>query len=412
MRSFRGLKGLRTLVTATSGFVAGAVVESRFPFIEKLDLRLKHVTEDTNFPPVVKTVVKKQLDLPYLTDQVFETTDNMLTFMFPSEEVFRNQTSRVIDIVEAIKEHQAKGNLKRVKMFFTIVPPRETKRSSVDENVVEIMCYKGQRKQRISLNSSEVPLDTLDKFFEVRSAPVEDELKSCVIEHISGSEFEDKVLHVSSKEKPVFLQLYEKSCFLCFLMRPFLNSLATVLSSDPAIPFTVKRLDIEENDFPDQLPVVRGTPTFVLFQGNSVAPQRIEEFKPRDLVNRIVKDYEVKKETEKRLYELVDKMTLRFQMFSGLVMWNTESEKILDLISGSDVGHNPTIPFDLTNSEDKDKAIFNRLVSDFMSEDMLKVDTLDENLRSLSRELTQMEKHAIMMGQVIGEKVANLELGE
>jgi hypothetical protein len=168
-------------------------------------------------------------------------------------------------------------------------------------------------------------------------------------------------------------------------------------------------MDIEENDFPKGLPVVRGTPTFMMYRGASVAPERIEEFKPRDLVKRICADYKVSSETREKMFDLVDRMTLRFQIFSGLIMWTTEAEKILQLISSGDQGHNATIPFDLGYSEDTDKELFNRLVAEYMNDDMLKVDTLRENLRSLQRELTQTEKHAIMMGQVIGEKVVAME---
>ena len=412
MRPFKRLvPSLRTAVAATSGFIAGGFIESRFPFFEKVQMSIDKLDINSRIPTKeqVSETKREELRLPYLTDKVFETTDDMLVFMFPSEEVYQKQASRVMGIVDSVTRQQEQGKLKRVKMLFTIVPHRGDAITVDDNKEVEIMCYKGQRKQRVSLKPEDsISVDSLEDFFRFRSTPVDEELKSCVIEHVSGDEFDDRVIASSSREKPVLLQLYEKSCFLCFLMRPFLNSLATILNSDPAVPFTIKRLDIEENDFPEKLPVVRGTPTFILFRGTEADPERLEEFKPRDLAKRITRDYLVSRDTQDKVSELVDKMTLRFQLFSGLVMWNTESEKILQLISG-DHQQNPTIPFDLNHSEDKDKEVFNRLVSEYMAEDMLKVDTLDRNLQSVSRELTQMEKHAIMMGQVLGEKVLVLE---
>ena len=438
----RGVRNtlFRASVVATSGFVAGAALEHKYPFYERLEGRLRNgrkwidpymnksdsvavpVIEDAKeeiretvqafeAPEAIESgpgVLAPQLE--YLSDQLFETTDNMLVFMFPSEELYLKQKSRVSEISEKISKFIAKNplsNLSKIRLMFSIVPPKNA--VEIDPDTVEIMCYKGQRKLRTSLPGSvDIPVGDWEEFFRFKSTPVDEELKDCVIEHISGDEFEEKVVKASSVKKPVLVQVYEKSCFLCFLMRPFLNSVAELLNKDDAIPFVIKRLDIEENDFPEHMPVVRGTPTFIMFRGSEARPERLEEFKPRDFVKRICRDYLVSQETKNELLALVDRMTMRFQMFSGLVMWNTEADKILDLIAG-DPSHNATIPFDAKNSEEKDKEMFNKLVAEYMSEDMLKVDALEDNLRALNRELTHMEKHAVMMGQVLGEKVLELE---
>lgn len=90
-------------------------------------------------------------------------------------------------------------------------------------------------------------------------------------------------------------------------------------------------------------------------------------------------------------------------------MWGTEAEKILQLMFESDTSHHPTIAFDLKSAEDKDKELFNKFVSEFMSEDMVKTDKLDDNISGLMKELNAMEKHAVMMGQMLGEKVREME---
>ena len=350
--------------------------------------------------------VDTPLVLPYLSDSVFETTDNMLVFMFPSEEKFRQQTDGVRSIIREFQAAQNRhASLQPVKVLYTIVPPSRPDVDTGDK--VEVMCYKGQRKLRSSIDVA-APIEDWSKFFEFLSTPVDQELTGCVIEHIAGSEFDSKVLTASSVEKPILLQLYEKSCFLCFLMRPFLNQLSTILKQ-AGVPIELKRMDIEENDFPDKLPVVRGTPTFVLFQGEGKPGIRLEEFKPRDLVRRICLDYSISREVEATMYALVDKVAIRFQLFSGIIMWNTESEKILDMMAGDQKHHLPTIPFDAKSAEDKDKEMFNKYVSELMSEDMLKVDLLDDNVEDLKRELARAEMHAITMGQVLGEKTLDKE---
>jgi thiol-disulfide isomerase/thioredoxin len=403
-----------------TGSLIGAGMESKYHFFEKLTMHAKLGEKKFAEIPVEKNsqaeneLPQKVADatalppLPFLSDKVFETTDDMLVFMFPSEEKFLSQSARVKSIIAQVQNRQAdstcSSDFKKVKMFFTIVPPSD-KNAPIGDNV-EIMCYKGQRKQRFSLPITEVPLPEFESFFRFHSTPVDSELNSGPIQHVSGIEFEEQVTRMASPEHPILVQMYEKSCFLCFLMRPFLNSLAELLRDK--VPFTVKRLDIEENDFPQGVPVVRGTPTFVMFFGEGRDPVRFEEFKPRDLVKRIAGDYRLGKDVESKLYDLVDRVALRFQAFSGIVMWGTESEKILDLLSG-DSNHHATIPFDLKSAEDKDKELFNKYVSESMTEDMEKTDGLEENIRNLMRELTAMEKHAIMMGQVIGEKVLEKE---
>jgi len=368
------------------------------------DVKKDDMTEIVSTPPTATLP-----PLPYLSDQLFETTDNMLVFMFPSEEKFREQSGRVGKIIAEFQSAQnMNSSLQPVKVMYTIVPPSHPN-VKVGDNV-EIMCYKGQRKMRTSIPLDESsPIESWSEFFKFRSSPVDEELATCCIEHVSGDNFEDKVVTRSSVEKPILVQLYEKSCFLCFLMRPFLNQIATILSKCESVPITFKRLDIEENDFPEKLPVVRGTPTFVLFQGPDRPPVRFEEFKPRDLVRRLCLDYTIPPDVETSMYELVDKVATRFQMFSGIIMWNTESEKILDMLSGSQKHHLPTIAFDLKSAEEKDKEMFNKFVAELMAEDMLKVDLLEENVEDLKRELTRAEMHAITMGQVLGEKIVGSE---
>ena len=229
------------------------------------------------------------------------------------------------------------------------------------------------------------------EFFTFKSTQVPDELRTDRIEHVAGLEFGETVVASSSPSAPIIVQLFEKSCFLCFLMRPFLNSVAQTLNG--VAPFRFVRLDIEENDFPDQLPVVRGTPTFVKFTGPNSAV-RFEEFKPRDLVKRLLLEFPIPSDIEQKLFDLVDRLGLRFQNFSGLIMWATETDKIVGLLAGL-----PTDP----------KENFNQLVSEFMTEDMLKTDNLQENLRELSKELTQAEMHAIQMALILGQKVLDAQ---
>ena len=415
------------VAAAVAGIIVGGALESNRPFYDKLathaslgfkkakDLLVppKDVTAEKSDEPVeqvTSTLAPSLPPLPYLSDRVFETTDDMLVFMFPTEEKYLSQSERVKRVISEINKKKSENStlsyFRNIKLYFTIVPPANPNQSVGDN--LEVMCYKGQRKHRFSVEpQGEVPMKEVEDFFKFRSTPIDQEVAECVIQHISGDEFESEILNKATRESPIVLQVYEKSCFLCFLMRPFLNSLAELLKNE--VPFTFKRLDIEANDFPEGLPVVRGTPTFIFFTGRDATPVRFEEFKPRDLVKRISQDFAISEELRAKMFDLVDSVALRFQAFSGLIMWGTEAEKILQVMSESDSAHHPTIPFDLKSAEDKDKELFNKFVSEFMSEDMVKTDKLDDNISGLMKELNAMEKHAVMMGQILGEKVCEME---
>ncbi len=334
-----------------------------------------------------ESITANRVSLPLLTDELFESTDDLLVFMFASEGMMEEQRVRVDAIVTSFLAQQPHyQDLAKVRLFHSLVPPAHSA-SLIDTSRVELMSYKGQRKLRVSLSEAEaVPMDRLADFFKFRSTPVDEELKGCIVQHVSGDEFEKEVLHAATSDRPILVQLYEKSCFLCFLMRPFLNSLAPLVHDKVVI----KRLDIEENDFPEGVPVVRGTPTFVLYPQR----QRFEEFKPRDLVNRLCRDFEFDSSAKEVMNGLVDKVALRFQLFSGLVMWQTESEKLLDqLVEKSE------------KNEEEEKIIFNKIVAEFMADDMLRVDGIESNLETLKQELEEAEKQVLRLGQTLGEKV-------
>jgi hypothetical protein len=47
----------------------------------------------------------------------------------------------------------------------------------------------------------------------------------------------------------------------------------------------VKRFNVEKNDFPKELPMCRGTPTFVVYKNG--VPTKWDEFKPNDFAKKL-----------------------------------------------------------------------------------------------------------------------------
>merc|ERR1712083_393260 len=175
------------------------------------------------------------------------------------------------------------------------------------------------------------------------------------------------------------------------------------------VPLTFKRLNIENNDFPDGCPVARGTPTFVLFNGPGKIGDKWEEFKPKDLVEKICKEFP--KETEK-LFEEMDELqglvSRRFQLFTQLVMWTVELQKVERLVEAdatalSGASTDGAVAAEL--ADPTEDSSFNTIVSEMMLKDMKRVDNIANNLKHLQNEVEEVEHDAVVMGTYLGEGV-------
>merc|ERR1712232_588894 len=90
----------------------------------------------------------------------------------------------------------------------------------------------------------------------------------------------------------------------------------------------------EKNDFPDGCPVARGTPTFVLFRGPKAAPSKWDEFKPKDMVEKLTKELPAMDDSVyTRMEDLQNLVSRRFQLFTQLVFWTVEIGKLQTLVS-------------------------------------------------------------------------------
>jgi len=278
--------------------------------------------------------------------------------------------------------------------------------------------YKGQRKSMLSI-PEEVPVQQVIEFFTPRSEELTAETKNMAVGRVTNHSFEEDVVAASDPARPILVQMYEDTCFLCFLMRPFINSLA-VLFAEHKVPLVIKRLNIERNDFPNGCPVARGTPTFACFRGPDVPPSKWEEFKPRDLVEKISKVFPHHADA---LFEPMDELqglvSKRFQFFTQLVMWTIELQKLERLVAevqnasdSSGMAEGPSNGSASESSDAQEDATFNTVVSDMMLIDMKRVDCMAENLKHLQKEIDDVEHDALLMGKMLAEAIAKREDAE
>eukprot|EP00448_Togula_jolla_P003317 CAMPEP_0170605456 /NCGR_PEP_ID=MMETSP0224-20130122/19983_1 /TAXON_ID=285029 /ORGANISM="Togula jolla, Strain CCCM 725" /LENGTH=492 /DNA_ID=CAMNT_0010930461 /DNA_START=1 /DNA_END=1475 /DNA_ORIENTATION=+ len=353
--------------------------------------------------------VSRRADLHPISEQIFDTADNLFVFFLSSEaelEERRHEIQRVIDAVASQEGlHRLRYHVNVIKDGDPPVPegagpPEGSEAASAPQ--LRVVMYKGQRKSVLRLSSTPVVKEQLDQVLAFFS-PLVEELRESdrqpPIPKISGRDFATDVIAASSPTAPVLLQMFEDTCFLCFLMRPFMQSLALLLA-ERQVPLSIRRMNLERNDFPDGCPVARGTPTFVLFRGPTVKPEKLEAFKPKDLCDQLAEEFPVLAgEALERMDYLQSLVSRRFQLFTQLVMWTVEIQRMEQIYNSSGI-----LP--LTGDREKeDNVSFNYHVANMMATDMRRTDGIEDNLRSLQADIDEAEHDAVILGALLAEAV-------
>ena len=326
-------------------------------------------------------------NLPKFSDEIFENTDNLAVFLVPSAAVHESAHREIAEILTAIGKLAENSPLRKANFYFSY--PTEAPETAKQ---VILVLYKGQRKHREFLDEQSLSrIGEWERFFEtISDKKTPEELSgSAAVREITGNSFHAEVTE-SSKGNPVLLALYEKSCFLCFLMRPFLNSVARDLQ-DEGVPVLIKRLEIEANDFPENCPIARGTPTFCIYGGRGNY-EKWTEFRPLEFVKKLFQTVEVPQKLQEKISKFPGLLSERFQLFSTVVMWQTEIEKA-------------QIALAKKIFVNEDKEMFNANVTAAMTEDAARSDDLESNLKYFRREAESAEMDAILIGQQLAEKI-------
>jgi len=349
-----------------------------------------------------------EIDIKPITDEVFDENDNLFVFYLDKAEDLAERRGDIQRVVRALVDEAA---LKKLKYYQNVRkegdPPlpkageEETKEAGAAP--LRIVMYKGQRKSILHVGD-EIPKQEVLDFFKPVSQDLGKVKAPKSVPLVSNESFRKDVLEDSQPGNPmVLLQMYEDTCFLCFLMRPFINSVGELLLENKA-PFRLKRLNIEKNDFPDGCPVARGTPTFALFRGKDTAGEKWEEFKPKDLCEKIAKVFPLSDSAFQKMDDLQAMVPRRFQLFTQLVMWSVELQKLESCIASA-VGE---VQSD-ASSEDTE---FNSVLSRLMARDMRRIDGLPDSVSFLQHQVDEVEHDALAMSIMLGERVMAREKEE
>jgi len=356
-----------------------------------------------------------------MRDEVFEVADNLFVILLEPTELL----DRKEEIQRVIRTLAQEPSLHRLSYFFKVddkrtSAPSETKPTpesfteaavnAVTEtkvNSLRVILYKGRRKIPMRLRT-DVPREQITEivsFYSPVSQHISEARRAVEVPHVSGLTFNSDIVSDSGYDKGVLLQMYEDTCYLCFIMRPFINSLAQLLREN-GVPLRIKRLNIERNDFPDGCPVARGTPTFVLFQGPKAKPAKWDEFKPDEVVARIKKLFPGMGEKVRSQAEpMLDMISTRTELFMQVVMWAVELQALeRQYNSTSHATTDGQHDADLTSDPD-----FETVVTELMQKDMKRNDGIVENIDHLDEQVKEIEHDALVLGMMLAQKVVERE---
>eukprot|EP00401_Gymnodinium_catenatum_P028842 CAMPEP_0117569046 /NCGR_PEP_ID=MMETSP0784-20121206/58456_1 /TAXON_ID=39447 /ORGANISM="" /LENGTH=450 /DNA_ID=CAMNT_0005367007 /DNA_START=82 /DNA_END=1434 /DNA_ORIENTATION=- len=361
-----------------------------------------------------------------MTDDVFERADNLLVVLLGDTDLL----DRKDELQRLITALAREPSLERVTYWYRVMKgstpsthepaapasasetgPSSGSTSASDapgrSRAFRVFVYKGQRKAALQFGVDLSPkeLEDVIEFFKPSSEKLGESQRNLEVPFVSGLTFDEDVLHGSSAARPVLLQMYEDTCFMCFLMRPFVNSLARHLR-ESGLPLRIKRLNLERNDFPRGCPVARGTPTFVLFRGAGNSPLKWEEFRPDELVAKLRRDFPV---AGGGVYERVEELQAltaqRMQLFMQVVMWTVELEALQRLCNGFDLPPNRRTELTDPTSD----PTFETVVSEMMKKDMRRRDDIEKNVQYLETQVKDVEHDALILGAALAQSVLEKE---
>ncbi|EDO07060.1 uncharacterized protein BBOV_IV007040 [Babesia bovis T2Bo] len=327
------------------------------------------------------------IPLEHIDEEKFDGTDNVVVVLLGGNRR-KHYPRRQIELLQSIVP-------KGVRICYTV-------KEGGDYSNPPAMLYKGMRKQFYgSLDLTDksqfdaLKADMIEFFQPVSQDYSKLHQDTRNPEFVTYNTFQERVVREATPRAPIVLQLYEKGCFLCFLMRPFINSVNRHLQEIKS-PVRIKRLDIESNDFPSGCPITRATPTFVLFNGRPTG-DKWSEFKPRDFVRKLAEIAHLDSRSQSYLESLTDDVSRRFALFGRWAHWVSQSQSIQERV--------------LTGQPVNEDEIQSRVLNSLMLLDMERHDDLESNLKGLHSDITSAEQDCLAVVQVMADEILRSERG-
>ncbi|KMZ95315.1 hypothetical protein PVMG_05182 [Plasmodium vivax Mauritania I] len=340
-------------------------------------------------------------EMKEISDDIFDKLDNIVLFVLD-----KNKLGEEKKRIQKIKSEIEKLNLKYINFLYTY-----------HEESKDYACYLYKGRRRRNITKEELSADTVKDIFEPFFTPVSEDYEK--VNEGNGGNFPVCVTHDTfekerqahenapfppqiiedSKRNEILLVLFENTCFLCFLYKPFINTLHKLFKENN-IQLKLKKYNIEKNDYAPNMIVCRGTPTFLLYhkygKGN-----KLDEYKPNDIINKIDQIIKSPKDIKEQMLEKAELIHARMHQFGYLTMWMTESKIIENMLIRRHVK-------DIPNSNDDD-VVYNEILTSLIEEDIQRNDLIEDSLNYTKEKINAAEKSCFVAAMMMANELIDEE---
>lgn len=343
-------------------------------------------------------------DMQEISDTIFDNTDNIVLFVFNKNKV-HEEKKKVLEIKEEIR----KLGFSNMNYLYTYD----------SKDVPEYACFLYKGRRRMMLTEEELGkksrVDVFRDFFKPVSENYEvlnKDRPDNVPMFVTHDTFQREVIEDSMKNK-ILLVLFENSCFLCFLYKPFINSL-NKLFKENQIELRIKKYNIEKNDYAPNMIICRGTPTFLYYHNGE--GNKWVEYKPSEIINKIVEITKVPTEVKNQMLELSEKLHARMHYFGYLTLWVTESRVLENMLlqkhiitPSYSVDENPEKGVKDKSTKLDEENIYNDVLTTLIEEDMSRNDMIQDSLEFTKGRIEEAEKNCYLVALMMAQELMDEE---
>ncbi|KAI4840722.1 thioredoxin-like protein [Plasmodium brasilianum] len=327
-------------------------------------------------------------EMKEITDDIFDNMDNIVLFVLD-----KNKLNEEKKNIQEIKNEIEKLNIKNINFLYTY-----------NEESKEYACYLYKGRRRRNITKQELASNFIEDIFEPFFTPVSEDYEK-INEGNNGNfpicvthdTFEKEIIE-DSKKNEIILVLFENTCFLCFLYKPFINTLHKLFKENN-IQLKLKKYNIEKNDYAPNMIVCRGTPTFLFYHNGK--GNKLDEYKPNDIINKIDQIIKSPKNIKEQMLAKADLIHERMHQFGYLTMWMTESKIIENMLIKRHIK-------DISSNTDDD-TIYNEVLTALIEEDTGRNDLIEDSLSYMKEKINEAEKSCFVVAMMMAKELIDEE---
>lgn len=328
-------------------------------------------------------------EMKEISDDLFDSLDNIVLFVLD-----KNRLHEQKGFIEEVREEIKNLGLKGINYLYTY-----------NEESKEYACilYKGRRRKMVK--KEEMTEHRMKNIFMEFFTPLSENYEKLNDKNknneypifVTHNTFEKEILQDSTK-KNILLVLFENTCFLCFLYKPFINSL-NKLFKENNIKIEIKKYNIEKNDYAPGMIICRGTPTFLYYHNGKGI--KWSEYKPGELIDKLHEMIGSPEKIKEQMLSMSEMIHSRLHLFGYLTLWMTESRTIENMLIQRHIKEK-------INKMNEDN-LYSEILTALIEEDMSRNDLIDESIQFTKEKIKEAEKSCFVAAMMMAEELLGEE---